>query len=147
MPHMSGFELLSVIRHRFPQIPVIAISGEYNGIAPSGLIADAFLSKGSHTPEELFNKISELIEQSPIRPQVKPERAPVWIPKNESGYFVVTCTECLRSFSLPDDEATGTLHTTECVFCGRNVRFYADPEQVRALVTKTHRKKEPHTTS
>lgn len=70
------------------------MSGEHDGIPPSGLIADAFLSKGPHTPEELFKQISELIEHSPIRPQVKPEKAPVWIPKNESGYFVVTCTEC-----------------------------------------------------
>jgi CheY-like chemotaxis protein len=132
MPHMSGFELLSVIRRRFPQIPVIAIRGEYNGIAPSGLIADAFLSKGSHTPAELFNKISELIEQSPIRPHVKAEKAPVWIPKNESGYFVVTCTECLRSFSLPDDHAKRTLHETECVFCGVNVRFHVDPQAIKA---------------
>lgn len=41
MPHMSGFELLSVIRRRFPQIAVIAMSGQYNGIPPTGLIADA----------------------------------------------------------------------------------------------------------
>lgn len=27
MPNMSGFELLSVVRRRFPHIPVIAISG------------------------------------------------------------------------------------------------------------------------
>ena len=34
MPNMSGFELLSVVRRRFPHIPVIAISGEYSGDAP-----------------------------------------------------------------------------------------------------------------
>jgi len=50
MPNMSGFELLSVIRRRFPQIPVIAISGEYNGTAPEGLIADTYFSKGEYTP-------------------------------------------------------------------------------------------------
>jgi CheY-like chemotaxis protein len=50
MPNMSGFELLSVIRRRFPHIPVIAISGEYNGIVPAGLIADAFFTKGSYPP-------------------------------------------------------------------------------------------------
>jgi CheY-like chemotaxis protein len=51
MPNMSGFELLSIVRRRFPQLPVIAISGDYNGIAPTGLIADAFLSKGEYSPE------------------------------------------------------------------------------------------------
>jgi CheY-like chemotaxis protein len=29
MPGMSGFELLSIVRRRFPHIPTIAISGEY----------------------------------------------------------------------------------------------------------------------
>src|ERR1700732_430273 len=43
MPHMSGFELLSVVRRWFPHIPVIAISGEYEG--SPGVIADAFFSK------------------------------------------------------------------------------------------------------
>jgi DNA-binding NarL/FixJ family response regulator len=54
MPSMSGFELLPVVRRRFPHIPVIAISGEYNGAIPPGLIADAFFFKGSYTPEEMF---------------------------------------------------------------------------------------------
>ena len=48
MPNMSGFELLSVVRRRFPQIPVIAISGEFNSHAPTGLIADAFFRKGDY---------------------------------------------------------------------------------------------------
>ena len=70
MPNMSGFELLSIVRRRFPQVPVIAISGEYNGIAPAGLIADAFFTKAGYTPEQLFQKIAELLQQYPIRPHV-----------------------------------------------------------------------------
>ncbi len=36
MPRMSGVEFLSVVRHRFPAIPVIAISGahEMNEFSP-----------------------------------------------------------------------------------------------------------------
>ena len=30
MPNMSGIEFLSVVRKRFPHIPVIAMSGAYN---------------------------------------------------------------------------------------------------------------------
>ena len=110
MPNMSGFELLSVVRRRFPHIPVIAISGEYSGDSPEGLIADAFFAKGQYRPEELFHKIAELIEQAPIRPNLsKPDRAPVWVPRNEqSGYFIVTCTDCLRSFSVPEEEIDET---------------------------------------
>jgi hypothetical protein len=49
---------LKVVRRRFPQIAVIAISGEYNGPTPAGLIADAFLTKGAYPPEQLFEKIA-----------------------------------------------------------------------------------------
>ena len=62
LPKMSGFELLSIIRRRFPQIPVIAMSGEYTGTdLPPGVIADAYLQKGGeHSPEVLVSKIREL---------------------------------------------------------------------------------------
>jgi CheY-like chemotaxis protein len=33
MPRMSGFELLSIVRRRFPTIAVIAMSGAYSGVA------------------------------------------------------------------------------------------------------------------
>src|SRR6185437_6750185 len=43
MPKMSGFEFLSVVRRRFPQISVIASSGAYASSAvPTGVLADAF---------------------------------------------------------------------------------------------------------
>src|SRR5512141_2650479 len=48
MPNMSGFELLSVVRRRFPHIPVVAISGEFTNGSPAGLIADAFFTKGQY---------------------------------------------------------------------------------------------------
>lgn len=129
MPNMSGFELLSVVRRRFPHIPVIAISGEFNGESPEGLIADAFFTKGQYSPEEMFQKIAELIEQSPLRPNLaKPDRAPVWVPRSDTGYFVVTCTECLRSFSVPYKEAddASEVRSTTCTFCSNTVRYLAD---------------------
>ncbi len=127
MAGMNGFELLSIIRRRFPQIPVIAISGEYNGLTPAGLLADAFFSKASYAPEELFSKIAELLKASPIRPNTaKPEFAPVWVPKNAEGYFVLTCPECLRSFSVPEDKVDEELRSVSCVFCNTTVRYFAD---------------------
>ena len=43
MPQMSGFELLSVVRRRFPEILVVASSGAYDSSGvPNGVIADAF---------------------------------------------------------------------------------------------------------
>jgi CheY-like chemotaxis protein len=46
MPVMSGFELLSIVRRRFPAIAVIAMSGAHSDMAvPSGVAADAFMPK------------------------------------------------------------------------------------------------------
>ncbi len=126
MPNMSGFELLSVVRRRFPQIPVIAVSGEYNGTAPEGLIADTFFSKGDYSPEQLFARIAELLAQAPIRPQLRtPSTAPVWTPRNEAGYFVITCPQCLRSFSVPGEDGS-EIRETECIHCESRVRYLAE---------------------
>jgi DNA-binding NarL/FixJ family response regulator len=48
MPGMSGFELLSVVRRRYPAVLVIAMSGAFSGDqVPCGVTADAFFPKGS----------------------------------------------------------------------------------------------------
>src|ERR1700735_1337155 len=58
MPGMSGFELLSIVRRRFPHIPTIAISGEYLlANMPLGLLVDHFFQKGGYTPQQLLSKI------------------------------------------------------------------------------------------
>jgi YesN/AraC family two-component response regulator len=47
MPNMSGFELLSVVRRRFPHLPTIGISGEFIlATTPLGLLVDHFFQKG-----------------------------------------------------------------------------------------------------
>jgi hypothetical protein len=52
-------------------------------------------------------------------------KAPVWIPRSDAGYFVVTCTECLRSFSVPDEELNDPTEVREaqCDFCQMTVRY------------------------
>ena len=122
MSDMNGFELLSVIRRRFPQIAVIAIGGEYDG-SSSEVLADAFFKKGAYSPEELFNKITELLQQSPLPTVVsKTDKAPVWIPKKSTGYFIVTCPECLRSFSVDDQHSGEEIEEAECVLNTRHRR-------------------------
>ena len=131
MPNMSGFELLSVVRRRFPHIPVIAITGQYNGTMPTGLIADSYFSKGHYAPEDLFASIARLLERGPIRPHIeKPDKAPVWIPRNASGYVVITCTDCLRSFSISEKHLTTggkqEVQEVHCEFCNSSVQFLTD---------------------
>ena len=114
------------MRRRFPHIPVIAIGGEFNSIAPTRLIADAFFRKGDYTQEELFHKIAALLETSP-RPHIaRADKSPVWTSRNEAGYFVVTCTDCLRSFSIPDEHSGSELRETKCVFCDTTVCYLAN---------------------
>lgn len=123
MPNMSGFEFLSVVRKRFPQLPVIAISGAYQG-GLGGVIADAFFFKGQYKPEELFTKIRVLVEAGPVRPYVsKQDGAPVWIPVNETGYFVVTCPSCLRSSSIEAKDSPTEFRELECPFCRSTIRI------------------------
>ena len=49
MPGMSGFELLSVVRQRFPAIRLVAMSSAFpQGGVPPGVVADAFYQKGNN---------------------------------------------------------------------------------------------------
>jgi CheY-like chemotaxis protein len=135
MPRMSGFEFLSVVRRRFPEIPVIAISGAYDSSdsVPGGIIADAFYSKGRHRPDELLRKIAELIKTAAERAFVHQQlSAPVWIPRNGTDskgvpFIVVTCTQCLRSFPLSVlREDIQEIQETPCLFCTSPVRYIID---------------------
>lgn len=141
MPSMSGFELLAIVRRRFPHIPVIAISGEFvlDG-SPPGLLVDVFLQKGGYTPEELFRSIKDLVEQSPIRPHLsRASKAPLWIPRRDVGYIVATCTECLRSFSVDDESISGELRKAECPACGTVVEYLIDAAVLKMLGEKKQR--------
>lgn len=137
MPNMSGFELLSIVRRRFPQIPIIVISAAYTGLAPGGVIADAFFYKGDYAPDELFTKIADLLERSPLRPHLgRPERAPLWIPLNNEGYFVVTCTQCLRSSPVEDEHDSQELRETTCIYCDSKLQFLAHSAGNRKVSNK-----------
>ncbi len=135
MPQMSGFELLSVIRRRFPQIAVIASSGAYDtgDAVPGGVIADAFYAKRGTGPGELLKTIAELLSTSAERTNEHQARsAPVWIPRNGTDskgipFIVVTCTQCLRSFPLSvTSESLQEVQETPCLFCPSKVRFIVD---------------------
>src|SRR4051812_24864227 len=102
MPEMSGFELLSVVRQRFPAVVAVATSGAFDsGIVPSGVIADAFYAKGAENSSSLLEIVSSAIKRGPAGREG--DTSPVWIPRNgrdNNGkpYVVLTCKSCLRSF-------------------------------------------------
>ena len=122
MPNMNGFEFLSVVRRRFPTIPVIVVSGEFSGLnVPESVLADAFFAKGEYKREQLFAKIESFLQDLPMRPRTgRSLKAAVWV-KNDKGTLAVTCTNCLRTF--PVDMALGGVNETACDFCGTMIRF------------------------
>ena len=134
MPKMSGFEFLSVVRRRFPEISVIASSGAYGSrVVPTGVLADAFYAKGQDHPEALLSIVAALIQTSAEQARTHQDgSAPVWIPRNGKDsngipYIVITCTECLRSFPLNvTKEESPEVLETQCLFCSNPVRYIID---------------------
>ena len=102
MPRMSGFELLSIVRRRFPAISVIAMSGAYSGVAvPQGIAADAFYAKGSSSVARLFEILSA-IKDGTTRHSLR-VATPIWIPglpidRGCLATIAVACPECFRTF-------------------------------------------------
>jgi CheY-like chemotaxis protein len=145
MPGMSGFELLSVVRRRFPAIQVIAMSGALSGEAvPAGIVADAFYEKGS-SPGALVEIVRAMAQtdRSSVRHPSAP--APIWIPKNGHDpageeYVLVTCPECLRTFPQVLGEAGRPIRETSCVHCFSRIHYAivqpADPPSPPALRKK-----------
>jgi CheY-like chemotaxis protein len=128
MPGMSGFELLSVVRRRFPAIKVIAMSGAFSGDeVPSGVAADAFYQKGSSIVALL--RIMEALPEMERNAHLSSSQdAPVWIHRDShdlspDAYVTICCPECLRTF--PQAVGAGYLkRKTECIYCRSSI-YYA----------------------
>jgi CheY-like chemotaxis protein len=128
MPGMSGFELLSVVRRRFPAIQTIAMSGAFSGDeVPSGVAADAFYQKGSS-----LGSLLRILETLPQPERVRPNRpaAPVPIRIQRSGdgasgtpYVTISCPECLRSFPQPLDGSSCPIREANCTYCHCVIRY------------------------
>lgn len=129
MPGMSGFELLSVVRRRFPAIPVIAMSGAFSGDSvPSGVAADAFYEKG--TAISYLLDMLETLTHCERRLTVEHSGAsvPIWIQSNGydplgDPFVMITCPECLRTFPHSLNEDVYSIHETDCIFCGALIHF------------------------
>lgn len=129
MPGMSGFELLSVVRRRFPAVQTIAMSGAFSGEGvPPGVAADAFYKKGSNLADLL--QIADAMSR-PDRSQTRHSQgvmAPIWIPKNGhnslgKSFVVITCPECLRTFTELLGESNVSVQKTGCVYCGNSIHY------------------------
>ena len=118
MPNMNGFELLSVLRTRFPELATVVISGEFLTVnGHQGALGDAFFEKGNYELPDFLSKISELLSTPPKRVRDPQFRAPVWAPTRDAP-VMLTCTKCTRSFPIEVCNGTSLPQTTDCVFCG-----------------------------
>jgi len=125
MPGMSGFELLSVVRRRFPEIRVIAMSGAFEqDRMPAGVAADEFYRKGQGAGA-LFELVQRLSASS--QPPIREAETSVWV---SSGWLdtcnpkqiAIACPECMRVFPerLGNQTAAGE---TRCSHCSTRVRL------------------------
>lgn len=128
MPAMSGFELLRVVRHRFPAIQVIAMSGAFCGDeVPSGVAADAFYQKGSS-----IGALLRIIEGLPLTERRNPlparNAAPRPIQRNSfdtsnGACVTIACPNCLRTFPQPHLDPGSPERKTNCIYCGDSILY------------------------
>lgn len=129
MPGMSGYELFSVVRRRFPAIQVIVMSiSIINGEMPLGVAADACCGKDTAVPA-LLQIMQSLLLQKRIPSSRQETMMPIWIQPNgldaeQDAYVTIACPECLRTFHEALDSSLCQIRETECVHC-RNAIQYA----------------------
>jgi CheY-like chemotaxis protein len=128
MLEMSGFELLSVVRRRLPDIYVIAMSGAFSGDhVPTGIAADAFYQKATSL-ESLLKLMEVGLNPARKHPYRSTAQTPMWVPKNRvqgsgESYVLIGCPECMRSFQKSVQEATGLVHETRCIYCSTSIHY------------------------
>ncbi len=128
MPRMSGVELLRVVRKRFPQIPVIVISGVDADKVPKDLAADAYCPKNEFLSEQLLQIVVDLTKKPLLRraatPPIDVEDKPVQAISDKDGNYTITCGDCLRAFIVPRAPArTREENLITCVHCAKVVRI------------------------
>ena len=136
MPRMTGFELISVIRRRFPAIPIIAMSGAFAGDEiPSGVAADAYYQKAGRQISTLVEVIETILAGKGTRENVAeqaavtPPHVALWVSRRRETidvpHILLTCLECLRSFphTLAGQGANMQLQQTACIFCGSPISY------------------------
>jgi CheY-like chemotaxis protein len=129
MPGMSGFELLSVVRRRYQNIQVIAMSSAYNGTGvPNGVAADAYYTKGASIAM-LIEIVDEMAKRQRQVHRQKDALMPIWVPGNGhhptgEPFVILSCPECLRTFpQVLEDDARKKILTTWCVYCYTVMNF------------------------
>ena len=125
MPRMSGIEFIIVVHRRFPQLPVIVVSGSTRADLPPEAMPDAWFPKGALQLDELLEAVRNLVRKTPDRPSAPQViNLPLRTRPDGTGYFVLTCTDCLRSFKMPSGTKIKTVdRTASCIYCQASLPF------------------------
>jgi len=125
MPRMSGLEFLSIVRRRFPHIPTIAVTGgPISEMTAHGPLADVVMQKGHYKPDHLVETVQLLAEEGMSRRQQS--EPPQYVRMRSDQTVLLTCLQCLRSYSLKCEPITTGVRTAECPNCGWQVRYSVD---------------------
>lgn len=126
MPRMSGFELLSVVRRRFPSVYVIGMTGAYVDRLPAGIAADAYYRKAMGLTA-LFALVDAGAGMDEDSVRAARKSTPIWVPAvadtpaNAKQVFL-GCPVCLRAFPA-EAEVCGAPLETDCSYCHAPVNF------------------------
>jgi CheY-like chemotaxis protein len=142
MPGMSGFELLSVVRRRFPSVWVIAMSSLFSGDGiPTGIAADNYYEKGARIGS-LLETVAEMSRPgNRCAKRASDAALPIWVARNgqdTTGRACVTiyCPECLRTFPQVFGDQVGEIHEADCIYC-KSLTHYAIVKPVGGHVHKS----------
>lgn len=133
MPGMTGFELTSVVRRRFPAVRTIAMSGAFRGDKiPAGVAADAFFPKGSNVGRLLKILQSLDFEDSDLRSRESQPDIPIWIQpsgydRSGSAQIAICCPECLRVSWETDAGPGDEVREATCVHCRSRILYSIVP--------------------
>jgi CheY-like chemotaxis protein len=132
MPGMSGFELLCLVRNRFPGIQTIAMSGMFSGDeVPPGVDADAFYQKGTRM-ESLLGIMRSLplhgrviagsmtalipvpIRHQPVQQQDEADP--------EQANRTIACLNCMRMIAMVQNQTVSQMRDIVCADCSRLIQ-------------------------
>jgi len=106
---------------------VIATSGAFSGHeVPHGIAADAFHEKASGLLG-LFDIVKSAVSGKHLRTGAAAS-TPIWISyfrkdNSSTTRVLISCPECLRSFSLPVGAADFVIRETNCVYCDTAIHY------------------------
>jgi CheY-like chemotaxis protein len=125
MPRMAGIEFISVLRRRFPSIPVVVLTGSIPDPVPMEAKPDAWFEKGALNMHQLLETLQDLVRKTPDPanvPQIV--TTPIRTGPSSTGYINLTCPDCLRPLRARYGVEIGAVAgTAVCNHCEALVPF------------------------